>query len=178
MRVNPVPPDDLTPELRALHDGAPKEGQRRIIRVTGHAPEHAERYWPFYNAVRFDNSLGARLNELIRVAAASTTECDVCLGSQRDGDGADVGSAGQKLDASADGRTEAERLVIAYVTLLGTDHLAIDETMFIGLHEHFSEREIVEISMLATQFIAMGRLSAVLQLEELVCELRPRDVAV
>jgi alkylhydroperoxidase family enzyme len=168
MHLAPVPAETLPATLRALHDRS-KEGGQRMIRVTGNAPEHAEPYWAFYDRLRNDNTLGPRLTEIIRVVAAGTTECQVCFGSERN---PSSGTAGLGLDEmagladKADRFSTGERAVIRFTSKLGTDHLSIGPADFEALRSYYSERQIVEIGMLAAQFIGMGRLSAALAIED------------
>jgi AhpD family alkylhydroperoxidase len=50
-----------------------------FIRVMGHAPDHFRRYNEAYGPLRFDNHLGPRLTEIVRLNVARTTRCQVCV---------------------------------------------------------------------------------------------------
>ena len=54
---------------------------------------------------------------------------------------------------------------------MAVDHHSIDDAFFDRLHQEFSEPEIVELGMLIGQFIGVGRLLMVLDLEPKTCEL-------
>src|SRR5215207_5092047 len=71
--------DDLPADLRAQYDATPRPGLRDFIRLMAHAPDHFRRYNDTYGALRFDNHLGPRVTELVRLAAAQTTRCPVCM---------------------------------------------------------------------------------------------------
>ena len=71
-----VDPSDMTPELRATWDIASPAG-KRFVGVMAHAPEHAERLFQYYNAVRYQTRLGMKLSELARIAASNDTHCEV-----------------------------------------------------------------------------------------------------
>jgi alkylhydroperoxidase family enzyme len=55
---------------------------------------------------------------------------------------------------------------------MATDHHAIDDAFFERLHAHFSEPEILELGMLIGQFIGVGRLLMVLDLEPKTCDVQ------
>ena len=54
---------------------------------------------------------------------------------------------------------------------MATAHHAIDDAFFARMHTEFSDPEIVELGMLIGQFIGVGRLLMVLDLEPKTCEL-------
>jgi alkylhydroperoxidase family enzyme len=54
---------------------------------------------------------------------------------------------------------------------MAVDHHAIDDAFFQRLHEEFTEPEIVELGMLIAQFIGVGRLLMVLDLEPKTCDI-------
>ncbi len=70
-----VPPEDLSPSLRAAWDIGTPDG-KRFVGVMAHAPEHAERFFSYYNGLRYGSSLGMKISELCRLAAVThNTEC-------------------------------------------------------------------------------------------------------
>jgi alkylhydroperoxidase family enzyme len=60
---------------------------------------------------------------------------------------------------------------VEYAEKMATDHHAIDDAFFKRLHGEFTEPQIVELGMLIGQFIGVGRLLMVLDLEPKTCEL-------
>ena len=54
----------------------------------------------------------------------------------------------------------AEQAAIRYGELLATDHLAIDESVYHDLREHFTEEEIVELGTYCAFCVGFGRLGA------------------
>ena len=88
-----VPVDELPADLRANFDATDRPGLRDFIRMMANAPDHYRRYNEVYGHVRYDNHLGARLTELVRLAVAQTTQCQLCL-------------SGRDPTALADGLTE------------------------------------------------------------------------
>src|SRR5687768_5727459 len=71
--------EDLPPDLREQFDATDRPGLRNFIRLMAHAPEPFRRYNEVYGQLRFTNHLGARLTELVRLATAQTTRCQVCM---------------------------------------------------------------------------------------------------
>jgi alkylhydroperoxidase family enzyme len=54
---------------------------------------------------------------------------------------------------------------------MAIDHHAIDDAFFKRLHGEFTDPQIIELGMLIGQFIGVGRLLMVLDLEPKTCEL-------
>jgi hypothetical protein len=54
----------------------------------------------------------------------------------------------------------AERAALKYADLFATNHLAINESVYDGLRQHFTEAELVDIGMLCSVYTGFGRLMA------------------
>jgi hypothetical protein len=68
-------PDGLSTALRAAWERATPDG-KRFLGVMANAPEHAERFFSYYNGLRYGTSLGMKLSELCRLAAVTLdTHC-------------------------------------------------------------------------------------------------------
>src|SRR5579862_8127664 len=120
--------EDLPEDLRSQWEATQRPGLRDFIRMMAHAPDHFRRYNDTYGHLRFENHLGARLTELVRLAVASTTRCQVCMAGRHPRaveEGlteelvAEIGAAEQPH------MTEDERVAVAFATQLATDHLSI-----------------------------------------------------
>ena len=163
-----VPVDELPDDLRAQWEGTERSGLRDFIRMMAHAPDHFRRYNDTYGQLRFDNHLGARLTELVRLAVASTTRCQVCM-------------AGRHPRAVADGLTEElvaeigapeqphmtdqERVAVGFATKLATEHLSITPDELATVRSLFTPQQIVELGLLSVMCL-VGRFSALAGLEE------------
>ena len=163
-----VPVEELPEDLRGQWDATTRPGLRDFIRMMAHAPDHFRRYNDTYGHLRFDNHLGARLTELVRLAVASTTRCQVCMAGRHAGavaEGlteelvAEIGAPEQPL------MTEEERVAVAFAVKLATDHLAITAAEKAELRAHFTPEQIVELGLLAVMCL-VGRFSALAGLEE------------
>ena len=59
-----------------------------------------------------------------------------------------------------------EKLAIEYAERFALDHLSIDDGFFVTLREHFSDAEILDLTILIGDFMAFGRLTQVLKLDQ------------
>ena len=164
-----VDPDDLPADLRAQWDATSRPGLRDFIRVMGHAPDHFRRYNEAYLPLRFDNHLGPRLTEIVRLNVAQTTRCQVCVAGRVPA----ATEAGLDEDLIArlgaddlSGFTEAEVAAIRFTRLLATDHLAVTAADRDAVRAHFDPTQIVEMGLLAALCL-VGRFSQICGLEEI-----------
>jgi len=54
---------------------------------------------------------------------------------------------------------------------MALDHASIDDAFFEQLHTEFTDPQIVELGMMIGQFIGVGRMLMVLDLEPKTCEI-------
>jgi len=165
-----VDPDDLPPDLRAQWDATTRPGLRDFIRLMAHAPDHFRRYNEAYAPLRFDNHLGPRLTEIVRLSVAQTTRCPVCMAGRVTA----ATEAGLTEDLIAQlstgdraGFSPDEVAALDFVLKLATDHLSITDADRAALREHFTPTQIIEISLLAVMCM-VGRFSYIAGLEESV----------
>ncbi len=179
--VTALTPQLLSPALREQSEQAERAGRpglAEFVRVMAHAEPLFEAYNSAYLASRMDNHLGARVTELVRLAIANTTRCQVCLAGRHPAavaegmDEALVESIPRLLDGpdeAADAPfSPAERAAVRFALKFGTDHLSVDEDDCAALRAHFDDRQIVELALLCTMSL-MGRFSAMLGLDDLSC---------
>ncbi len=177
--VTAMDPALLSPGMRRQSEQAEKAGRQGLAeftRVMAHAEPLFEAYNSAYLASRMDNHLGARVTELVRLAIANTTRCQVCLAGRHPAavaegmDEALVESIPRLLvdDAHDAPFTDAERAAVRFALKFGTDHLSVDESDSAALRANFDDRQIVELALLCTMSL-MGRFSAMLGLDDLSC---------
>ncbi len=163
-----VDPDDLPPDLRAQWDATTRPGLRDFIRVMGHAPDHFRRYNEAYGPLRFDNHLGPRLTEIVRLNVARTTRCQVCVAGRVPA-ATEAGLTEDLIDRLGTddlrGFTADEVAAIEFTRRLATDHLAITAADRDAMRERFTPEQIVEMGLL-TVMCLVGRFSQVCGLEE------------
>ncbi len=73
------------------------------------------------------------------------------------------------LDSESNEFSEREAVAIDFAERLATNHHSIDDAFFERLRGQFSEPEILELGMMAGQYIGFGRLLAVLDLTPRYC---------
>lgn len=64
------------------------------------------------------------------------------------------------------GYSEAERMAIEYAERFALDHLAIDDEFFVRLREHFSDADVLDLTICIADFLGFGRLTQVLKLDQ------------
>ena len=65
----------------------------------------------------------------------------------------------------------AEQIAIEYAERFALDHLAIDDDFFVRLHEHYSDADILDLTICIADFMGFGRLTQVLKLD-VACDTR------
>lgn len=164
-----VDPADLPADLREQWEATTRPGLRDFIRVMGHAPDHFRRYNEAYLPLRFDNHLGPRLTEIVRLNVAQTTRCHVCVAGRVPA----ATEAGLTEDLIArlgsddlSDFTAPEVAAITFTRKLATDHLSVTATDRDAMREHFTPTQIVEMGLLAAMCL-VGRFSQICGLQEL-----------
>lgn len=66
----------------------------------------------------------------------------------------------------------AESIAIEYAERFALDHLNIDDAFFVRLHEHFSDADILDLTICIADYMGFGRLTQVLKLDQ-ECSLDP-----
>ena len=68
--------------------------------------------------------------------------------------------------------SEREKLAIEYAERFVLDHVAIDDAFFTRLREHFADAEILDLTICVADYLAFGRLTQVLKLDQ-ECSIDP-----
>jgi alkylhydroperoxidase family enzyme len=118
-------------------------------------------------------TLGLREFEAARLRIAQINGCLFCLDWRTDRDGVKVED--DFPDAVVNWRTteafdERTRLAAEYAERYALDHHNLDEEFWARMSEHYSQREIVELTMSLGAWLAFGRLNHVLGIDA-VCVL-------
>ncbi|MEY2451237.1 MAG: hypothetical protein QOD92_811 [Acidimicrobiaceae bacterium] len=110
-----------------------------------------------------------RVREAARMRIAQLNECKVCLNFRADS----VMEQGMTEDFYAhvstfhgdDRYSPQEKLAIDYAERFAVAHTAIDDAFFAKLHEHFTDAEILDLTICIATFVALGRTLNVLGIE-------------
>ena len=160
--------DNELREMTAADSGTALE--QGIMRMFAHTPEISKGLVAFGGAIKSYRSLPDRLVELVRLRVAFHNQCRSCM-AIRYQDGVDAGIdedlvCSLEKPQEADDLSDAEKAAIEYGELFATNHLAIDDSIYENLREHFSEAEIVELSITVAWFVGFGRLAATYHMVE------------
>jgi alkylhydroperoxidase family enzyme len=179
----PLPdPVELPDYLRDLHDGASDQdwSTRHVARVFSAAPELLETYltgfyypWHANTDQAADSArLAPRVKELVRLRVATLNGCKTCKAARLAPDTVSEPDAGgiDGYEESAD-YSPGENAAVAFAERLALDHHSIGDADILALREHFDDAQILELMMMAGQYIGFGRMLAVLQLETVACPL-------
>lgn len=183
-RLPMTDPEALSGYLRALHDGAGEDdwSSRNVARAFGAAPDLLDMYLNGFYYPWHSNAEGAadaarlspRLKELVRLRIATLNGCATCKAARLAPDTIPEEQALAIDDYSgSDAYTPAEKAAVAFAEQMALDHHAIGDAEVAALREHFDDAAILELMMMAGQYIGFGRLLAILQLETVACPLPP-----
>jgi len=170
--VSFVDPDDLSPAMRKLWERSPRPGLRKFAQAMAHAERFHLMFAELNAAVRFENHLGNKLTELVRLTIANTTRCPVCMAGRlpqavAEGMTEEMVQALDHVDDVDPGTfTDAERAAVRFAEKFGTDHLSVDDADAAALRAHFSDEQIVELAILCALCMGYGRFSAILGLDD------------
>jgi AhpD family alkylhydroperoxidase len=170
-RVAKLAPTDWDPRLRAAMKPEDRsEIEQGMIRFLAHCPDQVLGMMQFAGALKVHRQLPEKLVELVRLRVAFFNQCRSCMAIRytdalEDGVTEDLVCSLERPQ-EAENLTPAEKAAIRFGEAMATDHLRIDEAMYAGLREHFSEAEIVELGMTCAFFVGFGRLAATLHMVE------------
>ena len=135
-----------------------------VFRALGLVPHFADAVAAKEAAVA-NSPLDRRVHELVRMRIAEINGCTLFMAWRNDWADeeslADVSSYRSSPRFSA-----AERVAIEFAERFSTASSAIDDELFGRLHEHFSDAEIVDLTLVAGKYLAMGRFMQVLDLDQ------------
>lgn len=172
-RVTLADPAALPPFLKTMHDNARPDdwSTRHCARAFAAHPALLETYLKFYYP--FHSTSGViepRLKELVRLRIATLNGCKTCKAARLARDVVRESEAASGVDHPDEAAfTPRERAAIRLAEAMALDHHAIGDETIRALRQHFSEAELLELMMMAGQYIGFGRMLAILQLEETVC---------
>ena len=169
-RLPPLPDPPTDPLLLELQEDTRSRGGDVInLHLTlGHAPKIAKARRGLSGALRRDAVTPRVLRELVIMRTAQIVRSDYEL-NQHIPMALKVGLSQQQLDEVANWRDselfdERQRAVLAYIEqlLAGGD---VDDATFAAFANHFTPEEIIEISVLATNYYGTGLLTRALKIQ-------------
>ena len=163
--------ENATPDIAALAKkirGA-RGGQLHVFyKALLHTPALASGWFDFNNAVRFQTSLGDRVRELVIMRVAALTGCDYVWKVHETQYAAPAGVTPREVEALREWRKsgvygEKESVLLAYVDAM-TQDVAVPNAIFDGMRKHFSERDILELTVLIGAYNMLTRLLRALEI--------------
>lgn len=170
-RIEKLPPDQWDARLvAAIQPDNLTDLEQGLTRYFAHCPEQALGLMGFGGALKRNRTLPERLVELVRLRVAFFNQCRSCMAirySDAVADGVTEGLVcSLERPQEAENLSAAEKAAIRYGELMATDHLAIDDTVYADLRQHFTEAQIVELGMTVAFFVGFGRLAATYHMVE------------
>jgi 4-carboxymuconolactone decarboxylase len=174
-RIQPVPKDKAGPMVRLVYAFMP----RAMRKLTGRAPARGDgaepigiwAYQPkmltgmgrFQGAVRKGRDVDERIKYLVELKGAQMIGCEYCvdLGSQicRNSGFSDDELLALPRYRDSDLFTEREKTVLDYTAAVMRTPVDVTDELFARMQEHFTDKQIVEITVLLTM-VNLNRLNA------------------
>ena len=121
----------------------------------------------FSDAVYHRSTLPVREFEAARITMARINDCNICK-TLRTAGGPDEAFYVAVLGESGDGElTDRESLAAEFAERFATDHLAMDDDLWVRLHAAFTDDELVELGLCVGSWLAFGRLNRVFDVDGL-----------
>ena len=166
-------PPDLQEVVREAEDAAGEAWVQYPLRILAHDADTLRAFNAFYFELFANNELGLRVTELVRLAIAQISRCPNCMAARYtagtpDELPDDVVAALPAADRSPhfDAR---EKAAVRFAQKLASDHFTVGDDDYAELHRHFTEKQIVQLGMLITVQIGIGRFVHSLQATDQVC---------
>ena len=171
-RVRDVPSSELTPELAEIYERfAGSYGPfRNQVAVFAHVPAAVRHLMAMLMELREAKTLSKRHLELAIVTVSKLNECHYCVAHHAPFlavEGISPEGVKRVLDYQDHPELdEVDRLVVEYAIAAWTRSNRIPEALFARLRRHFSEAEIVELTLRITLCGFFNRFNDALQIEE------------
>jgi alkylhydroperoxidase family enzyme len=171
--------DQTNPELSELVAKV-RSGRRgmllNIYRLLLHSPALTESWFGHSNAVRWQTDLSGRLRELVIVRVGSLLAADYIVGQHIPELTTPEGITEAELAALPHWRmatcfSEPERAALAYADTMTRD-VDVPDSVYDAVARHFSERQIVELTVLIGSYNMNARVLKALRIDP---QERPTD---
>ena len=171
-RVRDIAADELPPELARIYGQfADSYGPfRNQVAVFAHVPAALRHLMPLLMELRAAASLPKRYLELAIVAVSQVNACDYCVAHHKPFLAVE-GVSPDGVDRLLDWRNhpeldDADRLVVEYAIAATERANRLPDTLFARLRRHFTEAQIVELTLRITLCGFFNKFNDALQIEE------------
>lgn len=171
-RIRSIPSAELPPDLAAIYERfATLYGPfRNQVAVFAHVPAALRHLMPLLMELREAKTLPKRYLELAIVAVSKLNECHYCVAHHKPFlavEGVSPAAIDRVLDYRDNPEFDAvDRLVVEYSIAAWTSPQRIRDELFERLRRHFSEAQIVELTLRITLCGFFNRFNDALQIEE------------
>ncbi|MCO6415495.1 carboxymuconolactone decarboxylase family protein [Siccirubricoccus sp. KC 17139] len=171
-RVRDIPPEELPPDLAAIYrrfagEYGPFANQ---VAVIAHVPAALRHLMPMLMELREAKSLSKRHLELAIVTVSLLNACHYCVAHHApflEVEGVSREGAQRLLDyATHPELDDLDKLVVEYAIAAWERSNRIPEALFARLRVHFSEAQIVELTLRITLCGFFNRFNDALRIEE------------
>ena len=171
-RVREVPSSELPPDAASVYERFARDYGpfRNQVAVFAHVPAAVRHLMGMLMELREAKTLPKRYLELAIVAVSKANECHYCVAHHKpfltvEG----VSPAG--VDRVLEWRDhpeldEVDRLVVEYALAAWSDPRRVSDALFDRLRRHFSEAQIVELTLRATLCGFFNRFNEALRIDE------------
>ena len=153
-RIRIVGRDEAPPEVQGIYDGLEEKFQKvpNLFGTVAHHPPAQRPRLELFVSIYEDTSLPPRVVELAIIRVSYALQSHYCL-TMHKAFALEVGIEDDELrtlisDGPYDRFPEAERAVIEYAADYATDSRKITDAQYARLREHYSEEQVVNLSML------------------------------
>jgi uncharacterized peroxidase-related enzyme len=171
-RVRDIAPGELSPDLAQIYEEfAGSYGPfRNQVAIFAHVPAALRHLMPLLLELRAAATLPKRYLELAIVAVSQVNACDYCVAHHKPFLAVE-GVSGAGVDRLLDYRDhpeldEIDRLVVEYAIAATERPNRLPEPMFTRLRRHFTEPQIVELTLRITLCGFFNKFNDALQIEE------------
>jgi uncharacterized peroxidase-related enzyme len=170
-RVRSIPSTELPPDQAAIYEEfASAYGPfRNQVAVFAHVPAALRHLMPMLMELREAATLPKRYLEIAIVTVSKLNECHYCVAHHKPFlavEGISPDGIDRLLDADNPELTDLDRLVIEYARVAWETPNRIRDSLFERLRHHFSEAQIVELTLRITLCGFFNRFNDALQIEE------------
>jgi 4-carboxymuconolactone decarboxylase len=170
-RVPLIEPENH-PELSMLAGKIAKERRGRVInlyRLLLHAPALAETWFSHNNAVRWATEIGGRLREMVIIRIGYLNGSAYIVGQHVPKLALAEGLSLEECEALKDWRSSPvfsapDRAVLAYTDAMTRD-IKVPDAVFAPLRAHFSDRQIVELTVMIGTYAMHSRVLEALEID-------------
>lgn len=169
-RVKPLSLDEVSEEAKADYArfAALFTDFENQVPVYAHSPAGLKHIFGMATDIKAAGNLPQRLVEIAVIAVSQTNACPYCVAhhsAMAVDEGVDPETIDRILEPDPPGLSDVEKLVRDYAVLVTERAWGIRDQVFEDLRKHFSEAQIVELTMRITLTGMFNRINQALQID-------------